>query len=194
MQIAARPARPDHTTRAGPCRTSTRKRGRGAPRGLGCADYDTGEPLSSSFSSNPSIRNLHPSHSDLDHTQFAPQAQWALLRRSFAGVKTEFADLDGMSWNRRGPVFVQSSASAPAPAPAARPGRPKGARGPTRPSSVCASASAPVLSLDDGTVRPGQGRKRRRCIGIGAWVGKGDYVNGSTIHDYNYEHTAPPVA
>jgi hypothetical protein len=29
---------------------------------------------------------------------------WALrlLRRSFAGVKKEFADLDGMSWNRGG--------------------------------------------------------------------------------------------
>jgi hypothetical protein len=35
---------------------------------------------------------------------------WALrlLRRSFAGVKTEFVDLDGTSWNRGGvPDFVR---------------------------------------------------------------------------------------
>jgi len=32
--------------------------------------------------------------------------QWALPCHSFSGVKTEFAGLDWMSWNRRVPVFV----------------------------------------------------------------------------------------
>ena len=109
-----------------------------------------------------------------------PQAQWALLRRSFAGVKTEFADLDGMSWDAPGPVVLPASAPAPAPAPAARSGRPGRRR---RAPSVCGSVGVPVLSPDDGTVRPSQGRKRR-CVGIGAWVGVGD-------HD---PERAPPVA
>ncbi|KAI0253151.1 hypothetical protein BJV78DRAFT_245435 [Lactifluus subvellereus] len=76
-------------------------------------------------------------------------AQWALLRRSFAGVKTEFTDLDGMSWNVRMPV----------PARSPRP----------HPSSVCASASAPVLTPDDGTVRPSQGRKKRLSVSKPGW-------------------------
>jgi hypothetical protein len=76
------------------------------------------------------------------------QAQWALLRRSFAGVKTEFADLDGMSWH----VLMPLPVSAPALA-GPRPGRRPSLRGST-------SASSPVLVLDDTTVRPTFKRKQ----------------------------------
>jgi hypothetical protein len=46
---------------------------------------------------------------------------------------------------------------------------------------ICDSANASVLSLDDNTVRPNQGRKRRRCIG--GWVGTDGYVNGITTDE-----------
>ncbi|KAH9962410.1 hypothetical protein BC827DRAFT_219953 [Russula dissimulans] len=84
-------------------------------------------------------------------------AQWALLRRSFASVKTEFTDLDGMSWNIVPAVHV-----------ATRPTL----IGPGRPSSplVYGSASAPVLALDDhSTVRPTQGGKQRLSVSVPGW-------------------------
>ncbi|KAH9983482.1 hypothetical protein BJV74DRAFT_618952 [Russula compacta] len=89
------------------------------------------------------------------------QAQWAALRHSFASVKTEFADLDGMSWNAP-PV----PAVAAAPPTLGRPGRPL----PRAPStSVCGSSSAPVLARDDSTVRPSHGKKRRLSVSASGW-------------------------
>ncbi|KAH8989392.1 hypothetical protein EDB86DRAFT_1914203 [Lactarius hatsudake] len=80
-------------------------------------------------------------------------AQWALLRRSFADVKTEFTDLDGLSWN----AHVSEPTSRPVPAPARL-----GAY-----QSVCASASAPALALDDRTVRPNQ--RKRLSVSVPGW-------------------------
>ncbi|KAI0299694.1 hypothetical protein B0F90DRAFT_1726427 [Multifurca ochricompacta] len=77
-------------------------------------------------------------------------AQWALLRRSFVGVKTEFTDLDGLSWN----VSPQVSAGAVP-------------RTHTHTLKVCASASAPVITLDDKTVRASQRRKQRLPVSVG---------------------------
>ncbi|KAI0269028.1 hypothetical protein BGY98DRAFT_1016348 [Russula aff. rugulosa BPL654] len=84
-------------------------------------------------------------------------AQWALLRRSFVGVKTEFADLDGMSWH----VLMPLPVSAPAVA-GPRPGRRPSLRGST-------SASSPVLVLDDNTVRPMFKRKQRPPVSASGW-------------------------
>ncbi|KAN0140267.1 hypothetical protein V8E53_002163 [Lactarius tabidus] len=69
-------------------------------------------------------------------------AQWALLRRSFVGVKTEFTDLDGLSWD------------------AARTGTYQ---------PVCASSSAPALALDDSTVRPYERKKQRLSVAVHGW-------------------------
>lgn len=82
------------------------------------------------------------------------QAQWALLRRSFASVKTEFADLDGMSWH----VLVPLPVSAPAVA-GPRPGRRPSLRGST----------SPALVLDDSTVRPKFKRKQRPPVSVSGW-------------------------
>ncbi|KAN0124223.1 hypothetical protein V8E52_001872 [Russula decolorans] len=84
-------------------------------------------------------------------------AQWALLRRSFAGVKTEFADLDGMSWH----VLMPLTVSAPAVA-GPRPGRRPPLRGST-------SVSSPALVLDDRTVRPTFKRKQRPSVSVPGW-------------------------
>jgi hypothetical protein len=71
-----------------------------------------------------------------------PQAQWALLRRSFVGVKTEFTDLDGLSWD-----VARSGTYQP----------------------VCASSSAPALALDDSTVRPYERKKQRLSVAVHGW-------------------------
>ncbi|KAI9448582.1 hypothetical protein H4582DRAFT_2069115 [Lactarius indigo] len=76
-------------------------------------------------------------------------AQWALLRRSFVGVKTEFTDLDGLSWN------VHASG----PTSSERLG--------TYQPVVCASASVPALALDDRTVRPNQ--RKRLSVSVPGW-------------------------
>jgi hypothetical protein len=98
------------------------------------------------------------------------QAQWALLRRSFAGVKTEFADLDGMSWH----VLMPLPVSAPALA-GPRPGRRPSLRGST-------SASSPVLVLDDSTVRPTFKRKQRPSVSVPGW-GRGVTSQRRAPHD-----------
>lgn len=82
-------------------------------------------------------------------------AQWALLRRSFVGVKTEFTDLDGLSWN----VHASEPTSRPVPAPAST--TRLGAYQP-----VCSSASVPAL-LDDRTVRPNQ--RKRLSVSVPGW-------------------------
>ncbi|KAI9510952.1 hypothetical protein F5148DRAFT_1174798 [Russula earlei] len=82
-------------------------------------------------------------------------AQWAVLRRSFASVKTEFTDLDGMSWNVPVPVPVPTPPSIGTGSPSSR--------------SVFGSVSVPVLALDEGTVRPGKGRKRRLSAVVPGW-------------------------
>lgn len=74
-------------------------------------------------------------------------AQWALLRRSFAGVKTEFTDLDGLSWDV--PPASRSGAGTYQP--------------------VCGSASAPALALDDSTVRPYERKKQRLSVSVHGW-------------------------
>ncbi|KAF8270893.1 hypothetical protein EI94DRAFT_1784540 [Lactarius quietus] len=68
-------------------------------------------------------------------------AQWALLRHSFVGVKTEFTDLDGLSWDAlpsQPPVLARSG-------------------------TVCGSASA----SDDRTVRPNQ--RKRLSVSAPEW-------------------------
>ncbi|KAH9059292.1 hypothetical protein EDB87DRAFT_779306 [Lactarius vividus] len=79
-------------------------------------------------------------------------AQWALLRRPFVGVKTEFTDLDGLSWD-----VHASEPTLPAPASTTRLGAYK---------PVCSSTSMPAL-LDDRTVRPNQ--RKRLSVSMPAW-------------------------
>ncbi|KAI9456989.1 hypothetical protein BJY52DRAFT_1224026 [Lactarius psammicola] len=89
-------------------------------------------------------------------------AQWALLRRSFVGVKTEFADLDGLSWNVHRSELASGLAPVPASTGAARLG--------TTYRPVCASASVPALALDDRTVRPPNQRKKQRLsVPVPGW-------------------------
>jgi hypothetical protein len=57
-------------------------------RGPGGARHDTSEPRTHDYLQLLPLTDTH-----------TPQAQWALLRRSFVGVKTEFTDLDGLSWD-----------------------------------------------------------------------------------------------
>ncbi|KAI0288241.1 hypothetical protein BC826DRAFT_1039379 [Russula brevipes] len=66
-----------------------------------------------------------------------------------------------MSWNGA-PAAVLAMAQVPAPAPAGR-----GRSHP--PSSMCSSAGASPLALDDRTVRPSQGGKRRLSVAVPGW-------------------------
>ena len=76
------------------------------------------------------------------------------------GVKTEFADLDGLSWNDVPGVSERRPVHVPASAAAARLGTYQ---------PVCASASAPALALDDSTVRPHQRKKERLSVSVPGW-------------------------
>jgi len=86
-------------------------------------------------------------------------AQWALLRRSFVGVKTEFTDLDGLSWDDVPGASEHISI----------PGSAAARLGTYQP--VCASASAPALALDDRTVRPHQRKKQRLSVSVPVSLG-----------------------
>jgi len=88
-------------------------------------------------------------------------AQWALLCRSFVGVKTEFTDLDGLSWD-----VPLASEHISRPVPAASSAR---LARTCQPVYASASASAPALALDDGTVRPHQRKKLRLSVSVPAW-------------------------